>query len=39
VLMDGDKPAGISVEDLAVAILDEVEKPAHIRKRFTAARV
>ena len=38
VLMDGDKPAGISVEDLAVAILDEVEKPAHIRKRFTAAR-
>ncbi|HXC17119.1 MAG TPA: NAD(P)-dependent oxidoreductase [Holophagaceae bacterium] len=39
VLMDGDKPAGISVEDLAVAILDEVERPAHIRKRFTAARV
>ena len=38
VLMDGDKPAGISVEDLAVAILDEMEKPAHIRKRFTAAR-
>ena len=38
VLMDGDKPAGISVEDLAVAILDETEKPAHIRKRFTAAR-
>ncbi|HET8901904.1 MAG TPA: NAD(P)H-binding protein, partial [Holophagaceae bacterium] len=38
VLMDGDKPAGISVEDLAVAVLDETEKPAHIRKRFTAAR-
>ena len=39
VLMDGGKPAGISVEDLAIAILDEAEKPAHIRKRFTAARV
>lgn len=37
VLMDGGKPAGISVEDLAVAILDEIEKPAHIRKRFTVA--
>lgn len=37
VLMDGDKPAGISVEDLAVAVLDEIEKPAHIRERFTAA--
>ena len=36
-LMDGDKPAGISGEDLAVAILDEVEDPAHIRKRFTVA--
>ena len=37
VLMDGDKPAGISVEDLAVTILDEIEKPAHIRRRFTVA--
>lgn len=37
VLMDGDAPAGISGEDLAVAILDEVEKPAHLRKRFTVA--
>lgn len=37
VLMDGDKPAGISGEDLAVAILDEIEKPAHTRKRFTVA--
>lgn len=37
VLMDGDTPAGISGEDLAVAILDEVEKPAHLRKRFTVA--
>lgn len=38
VLMDGGKPAGISVEDLAVAVLDEIEKPAHIRRRFTVAR-
>jgi uncharacterized protein len=37
-LMDGDKPAGIAVADLAVAVVDELEKPAHIRKRFTAAR-
>lgn len=37
VLMDGDTPAGISGEDLAVAIMDEVEKPAHLRKRFTVA--
>jgi len=36
-LMDGDKPAGLSVADLAVAIVDEIETPKHIRKRFTAA--
>ncbi len=33
----GDAPAGISVADLAVAIADEIEKPQHIKKRFTAA--
>ena len=33
----GDKPAGISVADLAVAIVDEIEKPRHIRRRFTVA--
>ena len=27
----------ISVEDIAVAILDEVEQPQHIRKRYTVA--
>jgi uncharacterized protein len=27
----------ISREDFAVAILDELEKPKHIRRRFTAA--
>ena len=36
-LMDGDKPAGISVADLAVAIVDEIETPKHVRQRFTAA--
>lgn len=37
VLMNGSGPARLSVEDLAVAILDELEKPQHLRKRFTAA--
>lgn len=35
--MDGDVPAGISVADLAVAIADELERPAHHRQRFTVA--
>jgi len=34
-LMKGAEPAGISVADLAVAILDELEQPQHIRRRFT----
>ena len=34
-LMNGTAPAGISVADLAVAIVDEIEKPAHLRQRFT----
>lgn len=37
-LMDGDAPAGISVPDLAVAIIDELERPQHVRQRFTVAR-
>ncbi|HGM5489194.1 TPA: NAD(P)-dependent oxidoreductase [Serratia fonticola] len=36
-LMNGDAPASISVEDLAVAIIDEVEKPQFIKAQFTAA--
>jgi putative NADH-flavin reductase len=36
-LMAGDAPAGISVADLAVAIVDEIEKPQHVRARFTVA--
>ena len=37
VLMDGDKPGRISVEDLALAIVDELETPRHLRRRFTLA--
>lgn len=36
-LMDGDRPAGIAVRDLALAIADEVESPRHLRARFTVA--
>jgi len=36
-LMDGDKPAGIAVTDLALAIVDEIEQPRHPRARFTVA--
>lgn len=36
-LMDGEHPAGISVADLAVAIVDELETPRHHRQRFTVA--
>jgi len=34
-LVDANGESHISVEDYAVAMLDEVEKPAHIRQRFT----
>jgi len=34
---DAKGQSAISREDFAVAILDEIEKPKHIRKRFTAA--
>lgn len=36
-LFAGDVPAGISVADLAVAIVDEIEQPRHVRRRFTVA--
>jgi putative NADH-flavin reductase len=36
-LMNGHAPAKISVADLAVAIVDEIETPKHVQKRFTAA--
>jgi uncharacterized protein len=35
VLKDAQGDSRISQEDLSVAILDELEKPRHIRKRFT----
>jgi len=34
---EGDAPAGISVADLAVAIVDEIETPRHVKARFTVA--
>jgi hypothetical protein len=36
-VFDANNKSTISVEDLAVAILDEVENPKHIRARFTVA--
>ena len=36
-LMAGAAPAGIAVADLAVAIVDELESPRHLRARFTVA--
>jgi putative NADH-flavin reductase len=35
-LRDADGKSTISADDLALAILDEIETPAHNRKRFTA---
>jgi putative NADH-flavin reductase len=34
-LLANDKGSSISFEDYAIALADEVEKPAHSRKRFT----
>jgi putative NADH-flavin reductase len=36
-LTDADGKSAISIEDYAVATLDEAEQPAHVRKRFTIA--
>ena len=33
----GGAPAGMSVADLAVAIVDEIEQPRHLQRRFTVA--
>jgi putative NADH-flavin reductase len=38
-LVDVDGQSAISVADLAVALLDEVERPRHRRTRFTVARL
>lgn len=36
-VFDGNNKSAISVDDLAVAIVDEAEDPKHIRRRFTVA--
>ena len=36
-LMDGDQPGRITVADLAVALVDELETPRHVQQRFTVA--
>lgn len=36
-VFDADNRSIISVEDIAVAIVDELENPKHIRQRFTVA--
>ena len=36
-LMNGEAPGSISVQDLAVAIVDEIEQPRHLKQRFTVA--
>jgi len=37
ILTDADGRSYISMEDMAVAIVDEIEKPTHRRQRFTVA--
>jgi len=37
-LMTSTGPAGVSVADMAIAIADELERPQHVRARFTVAR-
>ncbi|WP_343526854.1 NAD(P)-dependent oxidoreductase [Sphingomonas sp.] len=34
-LLSNDKGSSISYEDFAVALVDEIEQPRHIRRRFT----
>lgn len=34
-LLSNEKGSSISFEDYAIALADEIEKPAHIRQRFT----
>lgn len=36
-LMDGERPAGIALQDFALAVADEIEQPRHLRARFTVA--
>lgn len=34
-LLSGEKGSSISFEDYAIAMVDEIEKPVHVRQRFT----
>lgn len=34
-LLTGDKGSRISFEDYAIALVDEIEQPRHVRRRFT----
>jgi putative NADH-flavin reductase len=34
-IVDASGESKISVEDFAVAMIDELERPSHIRQRFT----
>jgi hypothetical protein len=34
-LVDAPGKSKISVQDYAVAMIDELERPAHVRRRFT----
>ncbi len=36
-LADEDGQSQISMEDYAIALLDEIEQPKHLRQRFTVA--
>jgi len=36
-LEDAEGQSRISREDFAIAVMDEIEKPRHMRRRFTAA--
>jgi putative NADH-flavin reductase len=36
-LVDEDGHSHITMEDFAIAMLDEIEDPRHVRERFTAA--
>jgi uncharacterized protein len=36
-IRDAEGRSYISAEDLAVAVVDELEKPKHVRQRFTIA--
>ena len=36
-LMNGEQPGTLSVQDLAVAIVDEIEQSRHVKQRYTVA--